>query len=456
MSARFSAHHFLRCSSVTACVLVLLLGTTAEAMTPAERLRAYSQEFHKELIRVTDDVYVAVGFGMANCTMVVGRDGVIIIDTLESTSAAREVLRQFRTVTDKPVKAIIYTHSHRDHIGGTSVFAGQDNPQIFAHGPFNDAPEVRELKTILKRRGRRQFGVRLEGEQVINVGIGAEVSMEGFGKGYLKPTRTFDGQRLAVEVAGVKIELHYAPGETSDQIYVWLPEQRVLHCGDNYYKSFPNLYAIRGTSYRDVVQWADSLDKMLAHRPQHLVPGHTRPVQGAEQVAEVLTDYRDAIRWVFRKTMEGMNDGLSPAKLVQQVKLPAELRDKPHLQEYYGTVEWSVRAIYEAYLGWFDGNPTNLFAMPPADEAAHIAQLAGGAEVLHAKLAAALKQRDYVWAAKLADYLLALEGESAAVLQQKAAALEALAEQQLNAPARNYYLSVARELRLASKVVERE
>ena len=123
----------------------------------------------------------------------------------------------------------------------------------------------------------------------------------------------------------------------------------------NFYKSFPNLYAIRGTAYRDVTLWVKSLDKMRKLRAQYLVPHHTRPLKGAEKIYETLTNYRDAIQYVHDQTIRWMNKGLTPQAIVEKVKLPNHLAHRPYLREYYGTVQWSVRAIFNGYLGWFHG-----------------------------------------------------------------------------------------------------
>lgn len=224
-------------------------------------------------------------------------------------------------------------------------------------------------------------------------------------------------------------------------------ETKVVLSGDNFYQSWPNLYAIRGTPYRDVREWADSLDKMLNEGPSYLVPGHTRPILGKEEVAEALTNYRDAIRFVFDKTIEGMNQGLTPDELVEYVKLPPQLADKDYLREYYGNVEWAVRAIFNGYLGWFDGNPTRLFSLGPRDKARRMAQLAGGEDVLLERAKQAIAEGDYQWAAELADHLLALDPDASVPKEIKADALEALAERLLTATGRNYYLTVAQELR---------
>jgi uncharacterized sulfatase len=250
---------------------------------------------------------------------------------------------------------------------------------------------------------------------------------------------------LPLEIAGVKLELVAAPGETEDQLYVWLPEKKVLLCGDNYSNTFPNLYAIRG-HYRSPSQWADSLEKMLAEGPEYLIPGHTLPLSGGDSVRQVLSDYRDAIRYVLDRTLEGMNEGLTPDKLVETVELPADLADKPYLEQTYGTVPWTVRGIYAAYLGWFDGNPTNIFPLSPVEESHRIAKLAGGEDALLGAARDALTGGDYQWASQLADYCIALKFETEEAKALKAKALTALAEEQINVNARYYYLSVAKEL----------
>ena len=161
----------------------------------------------------------------------------------------------------------------------------------------------------------------------------------------------------------------------------------------------------------------------------------------------MLTNYRDAIRFVFDKTIEGMNRGLTPDELVDYVKMPERFADKDYLREYYGNVQWAVRQIFNAHLGWFDGNPSNLFPLNPAEEARRVADLAGGRDALLAKARQALAGRDHQWAAQVCDHLLALNPSAKEPKLIKAEALEALAENLLTATGRNYYLTVAQELR---------
>jgi uncharacterized sulfatase len=344
--------------------------------------------------------------------------------------------------------------NRQTHTGGVPVFAGKGRPSIWARSNFGS--ESNPLKaaglTITNVRGARQGGFRLPPEKRINNGVArAYWPKRGgavFGTGEkIGPTHTFSEPRKTLEIANVQLELVAVNGETADALYVWLPGKRVLFAGDNFYKSWPNLYAIRGTMYRDVRAWADAVDMMLRERPEYLVPGHTRPVVGQEKIAAMLTDYRDAIRFVFHKTIEGMNKGMTPAELVDYVRLPARFEDKDYLREYYGNVQWAVRQIFNAHLGWFDGNPTNLFPLNPQEEAERMAELAGGQDALFAKARQALAVRDHQWAAQLCDYLIALDPTAREPKLIKAEALEALAEQRLTATGRNYYLTVAQELR---------
>ena len=222
---------------------------------------------------------------------------------------------------------------------------------------------------------------------------------------------------------------------------VWLPDQKILFSGDNWYHAFPNLYAIRGTVYRDYQKWADSLGLMADLAPEVLAPGHTKPVFGTDRVAEVLTTTRDAILHVMRHTATGMDEGLSHDDIAATITLPEDLKDKPWLQEFYGRLDWSARAFATGTLGWYDGNPTHLGTLSSTDRAQKMAELSGGVEAL---MTAAQNTDDLQWRLELCDHLLAL-GQPAELL--KAQAMEALAEDEINATARNSYIWAAKELR---------
>lgn len=419
-----------------------------------ELLTKRSAEFEKDIVQVSDNVYTAVGYGVSAVSMIVGDDGVVIIDTGVDTISGDAVRADFRNITDKPVKAIILTHGHGDHTGGISSFLESDDIEIWASQEFGD--EKRTLASagleIQKKRGAKQAGFMLKPEQRINNGVAQAYWPKRGGSVFEankndKPNNFLVEDRKTVTVAGVSVDLVAAGGETKDQLYVWFPKERVAFSGDNFYKSWPNLYAIRGTGYRDVLEWANAVDSVLKENPAALVGGHTRPIIGEQQVAETLTNFRDAIRFLFEKTVEGMNKGMTPNQLVEYVQLPEKYQDLDYLKPYYGNPEWAIRSIFEGYLGWFDGNATNLFPLSDKGEAERVAKLSGGKDALLSSAKTAIEEEDYQWAAQLCDYVLALEPDNKAALLTKADALTELSERILTATARNYYKSSAKLLR---------
>lgn len=411
-------------------------------------LEAHTREFEKGVVPVTEGVHVAIGYGLANSILIEGNDGVIVVDTMETIEAAREVRQAFEAITRKPVRAVIYTHNHADHVFGAGIFADRPGIDVFAHettGPLIDQV-VSVLRPILTVRGMRMFGNFLDDDALVNAGIGHRLELhEGSTIGVIRPNRTFSDKWNGT-IAGIRVELVHAPGETDDQIFVWLPEKRVLLPGDNIYRTFPNLYTIRGTSHRDVRKWIASLDRMRALRPLYLVPSHTRPVSGEDGIYRILTDYRDAIAYVHDQTVRGMNMGKTADELAATIKLPPHLARSPFLQEYYGTVAWSVRSIYNGYLGWFDGNPTHLAPLAPMEKARHMAVLAGGTPALLASARKADQTGDFQWVLEMTDSLLLLDPDNQDVLDLRVRALTALGESETNPNARHYYLTDAAEL----------
>ena len=427
----------------------LPVASNQEAIAALERL---NEEFRREVYEVTDGIYQAVGFGIANSIMVEGEHCVFIVDVMGSVETASEVKAEFEKITHKPIEALIYTHNHADHVMGGLAFAPDGKVDVYAHETTNYYLNrtINVLRPALRRRSARMFGSHLPRpgpDRRENVGLGpfVETLDPSMTLGLIRPNKTFSDE-LHVEICGVQVELVHAPGETNDQIFVWLPERGVLLPGDNIYKAFPNLYSIRGTLYRDVLDWVASIDRMRALAPKYLVPSHTRSVSGQAEVYETLTAYRDAIQFVHDQTIQGINEGLSPEELVARVKLPPHLAAHPYLQEYYGKVAWSVRGIFNGYLGWFDGDAANLEPAPPEERANGMASLAGGEEGLIRAANEALEAEQYEWAAELASHSLRLEPGSSTAKQIKADALRALGRRQVNANARNYYLSQALEL----------
>ncbi|MEM8979499.1 MAG: alkyl/aryl-sulfatase [Pseudomonadota bacterium] len=414
-------------------------------------LVAQNAQFEKKIHELSPTVFMAVGYAASNVHFLVGEAGIVVIDTTETTQAAENILADFRKISSLPITTIIYTHSHRDHISGATVFAEGKDVEVIASNNFtSDLVGVDTAKPApnkaLMARTKRHFGISLRPDERISVGVGpGDRPMKGMGAGYIEPTLRIS-ETTQISREGFDLELAKAPGETPDHIIVWLSAQKTLFSGDNFYHAFPNLYAIRGTSYRDFDAWADTMDQLMSYEPEILAPGHTQPVIGADAIREALTNYRDAIRSVVSQTVEGMNAGLDPVTIAADLKLPDHLAKQPYLQEFYGDVGYASRAYFAGTLGWFDGNATSLGQLPPASEAAKIIQLAGGAEAVFKAAQEALHGGEAQWAMELADRLMAADEMAAEAATVKIQALRHVADHTINAPTRNYYLLTAREL----------
>ena len=416
-------------------------------------LKDHPDYFKKEIVQLGENVYQAFGFAASNVYMVIGVDGIIIIDTSETTTAAKNILAEFRKITSLPVKAIILTHSHRDHVSGASVFAEGENPEILASDKSSEDPlivatEHPRATRAMQMRTKRQFGIGLSyPEEIIGIGVGpGDRPLKGMGEGILKPSRKIAEDGETVELCGVSLQLIMAPGETPDHMVVWYPEKKILFSGDNFYRSFPNLYAIRGTEYRDFDTWANTMDLLLSFKPEVLAPGHTKAIFGFQNITAVLGDYRDAIRHVVNETRDGMDAGLTIDDLAHSVKLPENLANKPHLREYYGRVDFAVRAYFVGTMGWFDGNPTSLSSLSPRDEAERFIKLAGGPDKVKNEVNKARSKGDYQWALQLIDRLICSTEDTNDLNKLKAKILRQHAVSQINCPTRHYYIQCANEL----------
>jgi len=424
------------------------------AQTIPPRLTEHSKKMEQRVYKIADNVYSAVGYALANSIMIEGRDGIIIVDVTESVDSAKAILAEFRKITDKPVKAVVYTHNHTDHTMGVKAFTSEEDVKagrvdIFAHETLMDTviSNASVIAPILGLRSAYSFGIALERgpEGSVNEGIGPKLIVGQ--RSFIAPTKTFKDS-VDIEIAGVKLHLQHAPSETDDEIVVWLADSKVLLTAEVIQgECFPNLHTLRGTKYRDPVNWFKSIDKLRRFGAEHMVPSHGRPVSGKQNIEELLTSYRDAIQYVHDQTIRNMNKGLTPDELVEVVsKLPPHLANHPWLGEFYGTVKHSVREIYVGYLGWFEGDPTFLDPLPLGQRAArYVEQMGGHDRVLESALRACDKG-DYQWAAELLTYLIRVNKDDAQARSLKARALRGLAYKTENTNWRDWYISSAREL----------
>mmetsp|Transcript_40474 Transcript_40474/g.115371 ORF Transcript_40474/g.115371 Transcript_40474/m.115371 type:complete len:397 (-) Transcript_40474:1096-2286(-) len=263
--------------------------------------------------------------------------------------------------------------------------------------------------------------------------------------GIIPPNRTMASNKQSIEIDGVRLDLLHAPGETKDQIVIWLPDQRLLVGADNFYCAFPNLYAIRGTETRDSMVWVRSLDLMRSLPAQYLVPTHTRPLRGQRVIHETLTNYRDAIQFVHDQTIRLMNKGYLLDDIVQRIQLPPHLAPLPYLQPFYGIVPWAVRAVFTHYMGWFSGDPADLNPLAPFERAKGLAELAGGRDNVLAAAEKALEEGRAQWALELATSAVRLDGQYEPAQKLRVRALREMAARQPAATGRNYFLTAASE-----------
>jgi alkyl sulfatase BDS1-like metallo-beta-lactamase superfamily hydrolase len=246
-------------------------------------------------------------------------------------------------------------------------------------------------------------------------------------------TAQFD-DRYEFTLGDTRFELFSTPGETPDHLTVWIPRYRAAFVGDNYYESFPNIYTLRGTQPRWALDYVASLDKVLALKPELLLPSHGEPVRGNIEITRRLTQYRDAISYVHDAVVKGMNQGKDVFTLMHEIKLPPELA----VGEGYGNLIWSIRGIYEGYAGWFDMRPATMYELPPSAVFADLAKLAGGAAPVAELAAQHAAAGRFVEALHVTEVALASDPLFRPALQTRLKALEALRAKSKNSNERGW------------------
>jgi alkyl sulfatase BDS1-like metallo-beta-lactamase superfamily hydrolase len=372
-------------------------------------------------LQVAESVYMAPGFG--NTMMVVTDEGNVIIDTSLAINAQnhRDMLRQ---VDDGPIKYIILTHAHPDHTGGISLWKEDDTKVIAQQNHVEFRHYQHRLSSLFASRNSAQFPWLFDGNVVPPAAPDAEV--ENYGATVLADTLFDDSHQF--KLGGLTFQVFHTPGETYDHLSVWIPELKIAFTGDNFYGSFPNIYTLRGTKPRWALDYVESLDEVIGWNAEILVPSHENPIYGSEAIAKALVDYRDAILYVHDETVRGMNAGLDVYTLMREIRLPPELART----ETYGNLAWTVRGIFEGYVGWFDGNPATMYSTPPSAAYPELITMAGGADAVAQRAAELIEEGKIRIGLHMADMALEADPESLTALNAQVTGFSMLEEQTEN------------------------
>ena len=384
----------------------------------------------REATKINDFIYLSEG--LSNAFLITTAKGRIVINTGMGFEAPIHK-RNFDAVDDGPVRYILFTQGHVDHVGGTDLFR-EEGTEVVAHAN-NQAHQADDARIASFRAVRSGFAFAdaiAKAWRYIQENAGGGIPAQS------RPTPdiTFD-DRYELQLGDVRMELLWTPGgETADSMVVWLPDHEVCFTGNLFsalFGHFPNLVTIRGDRYREALRFIDSLERVLALEPALLLPGHGGPVVGKETIHEELTRLRDAVRYVHDETVKGMNHGKDVHTLMREIRLSPELE----VGEGYGKVSWSVRAIWESYAGWFHhSSTTELYDVPARAVHDDLAELAGGPEAIAERARAKLEAGEPVKAVHLAEVALAAAPTNAAALEVMIAAHE-----KLEAESENFWLT---------------
>jgi len=410
------------------------------------------------LFKVTDGIYQLRGFDLANMTLIRGQTGWIVVDPLtarETSAAALAFARQH--LGDKPVSAVIFTHSHIDHFGGaqgvatTQEVAARKIPVVAPVGFIEEATSENVMAgPAMGRRSIYQFGRDLprDARGLVDTGLGKNVAYGSYG--ILVPNQLITEPAQALTLDGVRFIFHNVPGaEAPAELTFSLPDLKAYGGAENMSQTLHNLLPVRGAKVRDALRWSEYLEQALEQvKGAEVYFGqHNWPVWGKARIAEFVKMQRDVYKYTHDQTVRLMNAGLTPREIAERIRLPASLAAYPAVRGYYGDLRHNVKAVYQFYMGAYDGNPANLNPLPPVESARRYLELAGGADKARAAAQAAFDKGDYRWAAELLNHVVFGAPDSKAARELLARTYEQMGYQSEAASWRNSYLTAAAELR---------
>jgi alkyl sulfatase BDS1-like metallo-beta-lactamase superfamily hydrolase len=408
------------------------------------------------LYEVVPGLYQLRGFDLSVMSIVEGDTGIIVIDPLiskETAAAAVGLYREHRG--DRPITAVIFTHSHIDHFGGVQGIVSQSEVdsgavQIIAPAGLVDHAVAENVYagTAMARRAGYMYGAALARGPQDAVGAGLGQTTSTGEATLIAPT----GQKHTVD--GVEFDFQMAPGtEAPSEMHFFIARYRALCMAENATHTMHNLLTLRGALIRDPHVWSQYLTEAIERfggEAEVLFASHHWPTWGNAEVREFLGLQRDLYGYLHDQTLRMLNQGKNGAEIAEEIQLPPALENAWHARGYYGSVSHNVKAIYQRYMGWFDGNPARLWPHPPQAESQRYVAAIGGVDRVVELAQTAFDEGDFRWAATLLDHAVFTDPGNAAVKDLYADTLEQLGYGAENGTWRNFFLSGARELRSGS------
>jgi len=410
------------------------------------------------LFKVTDGIYQLRGFDLANMTLVEGDSGWIVVDTLTSRESAAAALAFARKhLGNKPVSAVVFTHSHIDHFGGAlGVISAEDaaarNVPIVAPQGFMEESTSENVMvgTAMGRRSGYQFGKDLErsAKGMVDTGLGKATAYGSFG--ILEPTLLIEQPTQEVTLDGVHFVFHNVPGaEAPAELSFSIPDRKAYCGAENLAQTMHNLLPVRGAKVRDALRWSGYLQQALeqSNDAEVYFAQHNWPIWGQPRIARFITVHRDVYKYTHDQTVRLINAGFTPREIADTVKLPASLSSHFGARGYYGDLRHNVKAVYQFYLGAYDGNPANLDPLPPEESSKRYLELIGGPDKAIAAARIAFDKGDFRWTAELLNHVVFGAPGTDEAKELLARTYEQMAYQSEAATWRNSYLTAAAELR---------
>ncbi len=410
------------------------------------------------LYEVTPGIYQVRGFDLANMSLIQGESGWIVVDPLTVAETAEAAMRFVHGhFGERPVSAVIFTHSHIDHFGGIAGLlrssASVDLQVIAPSGFLAEAVSENVMAGVaMQRRAEFMYGRNLarSARGHVDTGLGKEPPLAG-SIGIATPTRiiTHSGERLTID--GVEFEFQNAPGsEAPAELTFYLPRFKAFCGAEVVSRNLHNVYTLRGAKVRDALAWSDYIQEaidLFAHRSDMYFGSHQWPLWGRERVLDFLEKQRDIYKYIHDQTLRMANLGYTPNEIAERLKLPEVLRSSFANRGYYGTVRHNAKAVYQRYFGWYDGNPAHLDPLPPSDAGKRYVEAMGGEEQVLATAQQAFGRGEYRWAAQLLNHLVFADARNEAARSLLAQTFDQLGYQAESGPWRDVYLSGAYELR---------